>query len=279
MRVAPAIHGPASAFVVALLAASAPAAAETRDLEVDPATDATIFVAGGAAWIASELLKPTLGAKTCLWCNVDGFDLDVRNALVWGNTSVADTASGVIAFGVAPLTAFVTLALASNHEGAYCKDFWSDALIVGEATVLAMDFNQITKYVARRERPFVYELSPSQKSKTPEPDDNNLSFFSGHTTATFALAAAAGTVATMRGYRWAPLTWIAGGVLAFGTGYLRMAADKHWFTDVATGMVFGTASGILIPYALHRPKAAGVDTSPAMWLSPWPGGASLTVVW
>ena len=84
-------------------------------------------------------VKPTLGAKTCLWCNVDGFDLDVRNALVWGNTSVADTASGVIAFGVAPLTAFVTLALASNHEGAYCKDFWSDALIVGEATVLAME--------------------------------------------------------------------------------------------------------------------------------------------
>jgi membrane-associated phospholipid phosphatase len=77
------------------------------------------------------------------------------------------------------------------------------------------------------ERPFVHVLPPAQKGRTAQPDDNNLSFSSGHTTATFALAAAAGTVATMRGYRWAPLTWIVGGALALGTGYLRIAADRH----------------------------------------------------
>src|ERR1019366_2629025 len=152
------------------------------------------------------------------------------------STSAAGTASSVIAFGLAPIAAALTLGLAADHDHAFRRDIVGDVVIVGEATGLAMDLDQLTKFVvararpAARARPFARALGPDERSHRADPDDD-LSFFSGHTTATFALAAAAGTVATMRGYRWAPATWIAGGTLATATGYLRIAADKHWLTD------------------------------------------------
>ena len=68
----------------------------------------------------------------------------------------------------------------------------------------------------------------------------------------FSIAVSAGTVASMRGYRWAPLVWATGLTLGATTGYLRMAADRHYFTDVVTGAVVGSAVGFAVPYLLHR---------------------------
>ena len=35
--------------------------------------------------------------------------------------------------------------------------------------------------------------------------------------------------------------------LAASTAYLRIAADKHYFSDVLVGSAFGMASGIAVP--------------------------------
>jgi membrane-associated phospholipid phosphatase len=257
--------------------ASAPAAAQVRELRWDRVADPVVLGVGAAAWLTSELLKSSLVPSTCRWCDADALDLDARHALVWPSTSAADVASSVIAFGLAPASAALTLGLAANHDRAFAHDIVGDVVIVGEATVLAIDLDQLTKFIVARERPFAYELGSGERAHAASPDDD-LSFFSGHTTATFALAAAAGTVATMRAYRWAPLTWIAGGALAATTGYLRIAADKHWLTDVMTGMVVGTAVGILVPLVFHSPRTQG-NTGAGTPLPPAPLAASFAFGW
>jgi len=82
--------------------------------------------------------------------------------------------------------------------------------------------------------------------------DANLSFPSGHTALGFSLATAAGTVATLRGYRHAPYVWGAGMAVAAFTGYLRLAADKHYASDVLVGALVGSLVGWAVPYLLHR---------------------------
>jgi membrane-associated phospholipid phosphatase len=187
--------------------------------------------------------------------HANGLDSGVRNALKWHNTARADLLSNIGEFGVMPLATLGFNAVAAHHDG---KDYQLlvDGLMVAEAAALAMDVNQIVKFAVGRERPFVSALPDADKPHTAHPADNNVSFFSGHTTFAFSLAVGAGTVASARGYRWAPWVWAAG--LTFGTtvGYLRIAADKHYFTDVITGAAVGTLFGWGIPY-LHKRTRTG----------------------
>jgi membrane-associated phospholipid phosphatase len=104
------------------------------------------------------------------------------------------------------------------------------------------------KYAAARKRPCVRELPPG----TALEGGDNLSFPSGHTALAFSLATASGTVATLRGYRSAPYVWGAGMALAAFTGYLRMAADQHYASDVVVGALVGSLVGWAVPYLLHR---------------------------
>ncbi|HEY8075769.1 MAG TPA: phosphatase PAP2 family protein, partial [Labilithrix sp.] len=130
-----------------------------------------------------------------------------------------------------------------------------DALLVAEAVMISGVANELTKNVVGRERPFVHALRENEKQTTPHPSDNQLSFYSGHTASTTTLAAAAGTIATLRGYRLAPAIFATGGAVAAFTGYLRIAADKHWLTDVIAGALIGGAIGVLVPIAFHGRRA------------------------
>jgi membrane-associated phospholipid phosphatase len=114
-----------------------------------------------------------------------------------------------------------------------------------------MALDQATKLLFARERPFVHHMPAEERASTAHPSDNNVSFYSGHTSFAFALATASGTVASLRGYRLAPLVW--GTLLPFAalTGYLRIAGDKHYFTDVLTGMLVGSGVGVLLPLVFH----------------------------
>jgi membrane-associated phospholipid phosphatase len=232
---------------------AAPAVAQTaapHPLRWDPAIDLTVINAGAAAAILSEVIKSDLVPASCRWCASNPVDEGVRDALRWEDTAAADTTSSVVGFVVTPLAAGGLDALAALHDGA-SRYAGEDILLIAEAGVLAADVTQLTKMLVARERPFVHALPPERKRLTAEPSDNDLSFFSGHTALAFALATAAGTVTTMRGYRWSPAAWSAGLVAASGTGYLRIAADRHWFTDVLAGAVVGAAVGVFVPLLFH----------------------------
>ena len=241
-----------AALLLGLVATPARAQTPTpgHALRWDPTADAVVTVGGAMAWTISEILKPELAPARCHWCGVDSVDARVRDALVWRDTASAGRLSDITAFALTPLAALGLNALAAGHDGATAS-LGEDTVLVVEAWVIAGDATQLAKMLVGRERPFVHELTPDQKLLTSRPADNNVSFFSGHTSSVFALAAAAGTVATMRGYRWAPLVWSGGGAVAATTAYLRIAADRHWLTDVLVGAVVGAGIGFAVPYFFH----------------------------
>jgi membrane-associated phospholipid phosphatase len=131
------------------------------------------------------------------------------------------------------------------------RAFPVDLLVISEAVAVSTFMNQAAKLVFARERPFVHVLPPDERKKTLAPSDNNVSFYSGHSAMTFSLASAAGTVATLRGYRLMPLVWGTLVPLAIATGYLRIGGDKHYLTDVLTGAILGTAVGVALPLLFH----------------------------
>ncbi|WP_437806240.1 phosphatase PAP2 family protein [Sorangium sp. So ce1078] len=274
----------AATTLSALLVSLSPAGAAepSPELTFVPEVDLPLTVVGGAAWAASELAKKGLAPDACRWCAVGPLDASVRDALLWsGNPGTAHDVSNVTVLAVAPVSALGLTAFAAWHDGR-TENMAADLLIVTEAMVVAMGLNQLTKYAVGRQRPYAHFENPDvlycegAGCARPLPHDDDLSFFSGHSTAAFSLAAASGTVASMRGYRAAPWVWAQGMALAALSGYLRIASDRHYFTDVLTGAALGSAAGVLIPYLFHGPRAgvAGPDTrSFRLSLAPAIGGA------
>jgi membrane-associated phospholipid phosphatase len=278
------LRGPVAGAVLPVFLAGAPAAAQERpnihELRWDPALDVTVTLGGGAIWMSSELLKDYLAPSACHWCNVDSLDDRVRTSLIWRDTASADAISSVTGFVLVPLASVGLDALAAAHDGALRK-VPEDALLVVEAGVVAANVNQLIKMLVGRERPFVHALATDDKPKTAQPSDNNLSFISGHTTEAFALAAASGTIGAMRGYRWAPLAWGVGGALAATTAYLRIAADRHWLTDVVVGALVGAGVGFAIPYVFHSAvdDSRAASSSAALRAPSVPASTAITIAW
>lgn len=234
------------------MVATSGAQAQVRELRWDPRVDGTVTIVGGGLWLASIALQPVLAPSTCRWCRSDTLDVEARDTLRWRDPRGAQDLSDVAAFAVVPSATLGLDALAASHDHAL-RGAGLDAYLVLEATVLAADVNQLTKLLVARERPYVQTAQAGEGGRRRHTDDDDVSFFSGHATEAFALAAATGTVATMRGYRWAPVPWGFGCVLAAGTGYLRIAADRHWLTDVLVGTIVGIGIGIAVPLLFHAP--------------------------
>lgn len=234
---------------------------EPRELSVNPWVSGTLTTVGAAGWIGSELAKGSVVATQCRICDrsgdvdtLNGFDRGARDALKWDDTSTPNAISNGVGFVAMPLLLFGGLAAVSAKDGAWRK-IPEDLLVVAESVVLAADLNQAVKFAVQRERPFVHALPAADRGATSAPSDNDLSFYSGHTTLAFSLATSAGMVASLRGYSLAPVVWAVGLPIAAFTGYLRIAADKHYLSDVLTGALMGSAFGIAIPW-LHRAQWA-----------------------
>jgi membrane-associated phospholipid phosphatase len=249
----------AVAALVATTLAWSPARADDNavyQLRYDTALDLAVIGGSAGLVLASELIggiKP----KACRSCGRDdgrdtenGLDRWARTSLMWSDTSSANAASNVTAFVAAPATAALGMLGASTRDRAG-RAFPVDMLVMTEAVAVSALLAQVTKIAVARERPFVHHLPDEERAGTSRPSENNVSFYSGHTALSFTLASAAGTVATLRGYRLMPLVWSTLMPLAAVTGYLRIAADKHWFTDVLVGMVVGSAVGVLMPVVFH----------------------------
>jgi len=225
---------------------------DVRDLKYNTRLDLAVTAINAAGFIGTSLLEKQLAPDSCHWCGVNSFDDWGHRNIAWSDTGAANTTSHVTAFVLAPMMAFGLDALAA-HDSDALHGFPVDALIIAEATSIAAMFTQIIKFSSGRERPSVHYLSPAEKAGRSSSDDN-LSFYSNHTSIAFALAVSSGTVATMRGYKLAPLIWGTGLAVAATTGYLRVAADKHYLTDVIAGAVMGSAFGFCIPYFFHKPN-------------------------
>lgn len=205
----------------------------------------SIAAAGGVVFLGSELLKPRLAADTCRWCKPPSFDASVRDALVWDNTRRADVLSTIDAYVVAPIAGITLLAL-SDYDAGFPR-FLDDTIPVLETIALTQLVVQAVKFTVGRQRPF----ARFGTDVAFEPDQN-LSFPSGHSALGFSITVAAGMIAHWRNYWTEPYIWGTGIFLSVSTEYLRMAADKHYFTDVLVGGGIGIAGGLLIPRLMRE---------------------------
>jgi membrane-associated phospholipid phosphatase len=101
----------------------------------------------------------------------------------------------------------------------------------------------------------MYQDDPDNKKRTHSDDDIS-SFYSGHAAIAFATAASMSYMFSMRHKNRKAKTavWITSMTAAASVGLLRVFAGRHFWTDVITGAVIGTSTGILIP-ALHLNKS------------------------
>ena len=265
-------RGQVAALVTVALVCStvSTAHAEENALRYDWRVDGAITAAAFAFWGGTQLFESRLAPAECRWCAPGSLDASVRGTLRWNDTSAANLASNLGAYLFVPLTSLGLLALDAHREGRQ-GELPGDGLVIAEAVALNGALTQIVKFAAGRERPFVNALPADQKPLTAHPADNNVSFYSSHTSFAFSLAVSTATVASMRRYRWAGAIWAVGLAGAATVGYLRIAADQHYFTDVLVGAAAGSAIGFAVPYGFHR--GAG-----ALAVSPAPGGGAMLTV-
>jgi membrane-associated phospholipid phosphatase len=202
---------------------------------VVPAAEIGGVVAGALGIGVSEYYKAEIVAKEPRWTTPPGIDESVRSGLKWSNTGLAKTFSDVMLFGVMPAVAF-TSPLATNHE------YGRAALTVGEAVVITGVITQVTKFSVARARPFAYY---SNDYSSP---DSKLSFFSGHTSYSFAMALSSAMLMAESYPGQSGAIYATALALAALPGYLRIAADKHYLTDVLVGALIGSG----IAYGITR---------------------------
>ena len=265
-----------SLLLVATLASAPVEAPRTSKLRWSLPVDLPVTGVLGAGWLISEFgVKSRLAPAKCHWCGANNpLDNSFRSlfqpTVDKSGSSIPDDASNVMWVSSAVLTLGLQ-ALLSARDGV-AQNIPVDALLVFEAVFAAMAVNQAVKFAVGRERPFVAQLKEEDKPFTKSPSDNNLSFYSGHATFTMSLAVAAGTVTQLRGYRYGWIVLAVGVPLSIATGMLRIAADKHNFSDLLVGWIAGAGIGFGIPWLFHNVE---VENPLALRLVPGPGGIAL----
>ena len=149
-----------------------------------------------------------------------------------------------------------------------------------ETMLFAYGFKELAKAVFDRPRPYMYfndfPIEEVQKG------DWNSSFFSGHTTLSFA--AATFTTYVFCKYKpeskWKIPVIATSYTLAAATAAMRILSGNHFLTDVAIGAVVGSITGLLIPFWHYvnpeNPMGVIGDTDSA-YLSVAPNALCFTV--
>jgi membrane-associated phospholipid phosphatase len=131
-------------------------------------------------------------------------------------------------------------------------DAAQDGAVVLESVLVGSALQTLTAMAVRRPRPFLYgDAAPLSDRTNP---NGALSFFSGHTEASFAAVTSFWRALRRIEGGDTTLTWIAFGAglgLASLVAACRVGAGQHFPTDVLAGAVVGTSVGVLVP-ALHE---------------------------
>ena len=212
----------------------------------------------GTIWISTHVWRMRRPPAPLVWTGADeegrervnALDRKGRELLLWNDPMLARQLSNVLANFLVPAGA-AGLAVAAGLKGGGGP--FADVLVAAEAMVYAGTISQAAKLIFRRQRPFARFSPPVEPTQGTLrlPDDDNLSFFSSHTSTTMAFAFAVAQIVTRRKVR-TPLVFLLG--IASGlTGYLRIASDRHYVSDVLAGGAVGALVGTAVPRLLHPP--------------------------
>lgn len=238
-------------FLLLALATAEPSPADgpVTVYRLHPSIDAPIIAGAALAITVPTLLAEDIIRKRCP-CDpseINGFD---RGA-VGNHNGFADVTSdvtAVLAMAAPPLLNFLDI---GGGEA-----FQADAVVFAQTLLVNGALVQIAKYAIQRPLPRTYAGDPSLINSP----GGYRSFYSGHTSTVFAsLTATAMTLRLRYGERWWP--WVVDGVVGSSVAVERVAAGRHFPTDVIAGALAGTLVGILVP-ALHA-KASPIAIAPS----------------
>jgi membrane-associated phospholipid phosphatase len=262
-------------FVAFLATAASPSSPYGVDLVADGVATGSFL---GLGLLLTEVVEPRLsvGSRCAALpasghCDPAGLDALDREALGMASAGWRTTSNVALGATFVAVVAADAVDVALHPGAAPARGFATDVLVIGESVALTMLATEVTKLAVRRPRPGQYRDGADQRSV-----DEQLSFPSGHTSTTAAVATAWAVTFALR-HPDSPWRWAAGGGALVATalvGYARIAGGKHFPTDVAAGALLGVGFGLLVPLS-HR-DGRFVVTPLAL---PGGSGAALTLAW
>ena len=237
-----------------------PAAETTSSLvDVELAVELPLTLAAGLLAGSLALLKDELVQDRC-WPHCDQSALNALDRPFAGRFDQTAAVAGDVLVGVnlalPHLFGLLDLATAEQPEGAV--GFGEDTLILAETLALTALTHQLVAFAAQRPRPFTHGERAGEERLAGA--NAYLSFYSGHTANSFAMATAYATLYGLRHprSRWRGALWALLPGLAAMEGGLRVLSGYHYPTDVLVGGAVGSAIGLIVPW-LHTASAATQD--------------------
>ena len=276
LGVAAPVRSSALALSCAVAVLVSPARARADELRLDPAVDAVALGMGAALGIMLEVLAQTDELSPA----VPGSLSDVNPLDRWvaeGSSDGTETPHQIsnVLLAVAYAAAVFEPISTGVVDGAEAG--WTDFILVAEALATNAAVTNLVKLAVRRPRPISY-VRWREGSLDPDDTDATLSFSSGHTSTAATVTAALTTTAFIRRPAGCPRPWIVlatGTALTIATGAMRVAAKRHFVTDVVVGAVMGTGIGVAVPL-LHRHRTT---VTPALAVVAGGGTAGVAGVW
>lgn len=229
--------------------------------KLNVAVDASVIGASVALAIVPPVFGDRIVSPSCP-CHKD--DVNAIDRRTIGNaSSAAATLSDVTA--IAAIAAPVGFELATLGLS---RAFVEDMVVFGQTVLVSNGLVSVIKLAVQRPRPETYATTDRAQL---ESTNAYVSFYSGHTTNTFAALSAASMILHLR-YDTGVWPWVVTAMVGGSVAIERVLAGKHFPTDVAVGAVAGVGEGILIPY-LHVKHPS--DPTYGLMLLPIPHGAQL----
>ena len=151
-----------------------------------------------------------------------------RNQIKWSTSKMdyAESISDLLLYGAFIGTIPLVPAFSNNN---YSKALKMSLNVISLNGIIT----NIVKMTVKRQRPDSFYKTRA------DADDSFRSFFSGHTSTTFALGTSNAILLSEAYPDKRNLIWFANLSLATATGYLRIAGDKHYLSDVFCGGIVG----------------------------------------
>ena len=221
--------------------------AQDQTYHLKKSLDIPLLSVGTAGTVASLLLR---NRNTPLSIDrINQLDENSIAAFDFGATKnyseKAQLASDII------LTASYALPLSALIFQEARQNLGAISVMLLESILINETLTGLTKNLVKRPRPFTYNRSLSNDIRTQE--NNNLSFFSGHTsyTAMFTFFSASVLSNYVNNRATKAAIWTGAAILPAATAYFRYKGGKHYISDVVTGYIVGAAVGFIVPM-IHR---------------------------
>lgn len=233
--------------VGSLAAAARPARADPEGgrpaaiYDVSVPLDGAIIVVSGAGILvpyalSSRLIHPSC---PCSPSSVNSFDRGV----IGNNSDAADQLSNVtVALAIVAPPVADWLAVGTS------RTLLDDLVVFTESLTVNGALNTAVKYAVQRPIPRAYD-DPAVAASP----HSYRSFYSGHTSLTFAaLATTSVTLNARTRLTWQP--WAATILIGASVGIERVLAGYHFYTDVLAGAAAGAAVGLAVPLVHLRAR-------------------------